>query len=76
MTLRPSFFILVLLSATALGWAGGPPEEDFDRYGVESRVGWGMRGPSLEGDVLDNVKLLFEGGAEDRILLDDFEILR
>ncbi|MHC4176755.1 MAG: hypothetical protein ACYSWU_04570, partial [Planctomycetota bacterium] len=43
---------------------------------IEARVGWGMKGPSLEGDVLDNIKLLFEGGAEDRVLLDDFEILR
>ena len=31
---------------------------------IEARVGWGMKGPSLEGDVLDNFKLLFEGGAK------------
>jgi hypothetical protein len=43
---------------------------------IEARVGWAMDGPSLEGDVLDNVKLLFEGGPQDRILLDDFEILQ
>ncbi|NQT83710.1 hypothetical protein HQ563_11835, partial [bacterium] len=42
---------------------------------IEARVGWSMRGPSLEGDVLDNIKLVFEGGERDRILLDDFEIL-
>jgi hypothetical protein len=35
-----------------------------------------MKGPSLQGDVLDNVKIVFEGGADDRILLDDFEIRR
>lgn len=42
---------------------------------IEARVGWGMKGPSLEGDVLDNIKLIFEGGQDNRILLDDFEIL-
>jgi hypothetical protein len=42
---------------------------------IEARVGWGMDGPSLEGDVLDNVKLIFEGAAAERMLLDDFEIL-
>jgi hypothetical protein len=41
---------------------------------IEARVGWGMKGPSLEGDVLDNFKLVFEGGPSDRVLLDDFEI--
>jgi hypothetical protein len=34
-----------------------------------------MSGPSLEGDVLDNIKLLFEGREGDRVLLDNFEIL-
>jgi hypothetical protein len=34
-----------------------------------------MKGPSLDGDVLDNFKLVFEGGVSDRVLLDDFEIL-
>ncbi len=43
---------------------------------IEARVGWGMKGPSLEGDVLDNFKLFFEGGDADRILIDDFEILK
>lgn len=42
---------------------------------IEARVGWGMKGPSLEGDVLDNFKIFFDGGENDRILLDDFEIL-
>jgi hypothetical protein len=43
---------------------------------IEARVGWGMKGPSLQGDVLDNFKIVFSGGPEDRILLDDFEIRR
>jgi len=42
--------------------------------GIEARVGWDMRGASLEDDVLDNFKIVFEGGADDRLLLDDFEI--
>jgi len=42
---------------------------------IEARVGWGMQGPSLEGDVLDNIKIIFQGAAADRLLLDDFEIL-
>lgn len=41
---------------------------------MEARVGWGMKGPSLEGGVLDNIKLIFEGSENDRVLLDDFEI--
>jgi len=41
---------------------------------IECRVGWARRGPSLEGDVLDNIKLLFQGGPADRILLDDFQV--
>jgi len=43
---------------------------------IEARVGWGMKGPSLEDCVLDNIKLFFEGGEGDRVLLDDFEILQ
>ena len=42
---------------------------------IEARVGWDRLGPSLEGDVLDNMKFLFEGSDADRVLLDDFEIL-
>lgn len=34
-----------------------------------------MDGPSLEGDVLDNIKLIFDGAAADRMMLDDFEIV-
>jgi hypothetical protein len=47
---------------------------DVEFRAIEARVGWGRNGPSLEGDVLDNIKLLYEGGESDRILLDDFEI--
>ena len=43
---------------------------------MEARVGWGRKGPSLEGDVLDNIKLMFEGDEADRILLDDFESMK
>ncbi|NQU24656.1 MAG: hypothetical protein HQ567_25520 [Candidatus Nealsonbacteria bacterium] len=43
---------------------------------IEARAGWGMNGPSLEGDVLDNLKIFYEGDPGDRILLDDFEILK
>jgi len=43
---------------------------------IEARVGWGRKGPSLEGDVLDNFKLFYEGGPDDRMLIDDFEIRR
>jgi hypothetical protein len=34
-----------------------------------------MQGPSLEGDVLDKFKLVFEAGASDRALLEEFEIV-
>ncbi len=43
---------------------------------MEARVGWDRKGPSLEGDVLDNIKLLYEGGTDERVLLDDFEIFQ
>jgi hypothetical protein len=38
-------------------------------------LGWARNGPILEGDVLDNLILLFQGKASDRILLDDVEII-
>jgi len=47
---------------------------DIEFRAIEARVGWGRKGPSLEGDVLDNIKLLYEGGESDQMLLDDFEI--
>jgi hypothetical protein len=43
---------------------------------IEARVGWARTGPSLEGDVLDNLKLVFEGQPGDRVLLDDVEVCR
>jgi len=49
---------------------------DVEFRAIEARVGWAMKGPSLQGDVFDNIKLLFEGNEDDRILLDDFEIRR
>ena len=42
--------------------------------GVEARAGWAMDGPSLSGSTLNNIKILFEGPADARVLLDDFEI--
>jgi hypothetical protein len=42
---------------------------------IEARQGWARNGPSLEGDVLDNLIHLFQGKAADRMLLDDVEIL-
>lgn len=41
---------------------------------LEARVGWGMKGPSLEGDVLDNFKIMFTGDDDARVLLDDFKV--
>jgi hypothetical protein len=43
---------------------------------IEARTGWDMKGPSLEDDVLDNLKLVFAGDQDARLLLDDFEILQ
>jgi hypothetical protein len=48
---------------------------DVEFRAIEARVGWARNGPSLEGDVLDNLKLVFEGDAADRVLLDDVEVL-
>jgi len=42
--------------------------------GVEARAGWAMDGPSLAGAALNNITLLFEGPADARVLLDDFEV--
>jgi hypothetical protein len=42
--------------------------------GVEARVGWALDGPSLDGSVMNNLRMLFEGPADARVLLDDFEI--
>jgi len=42
--------------------------------GAEARKGWAMDGPSLSGCAMNNVRILFEGAAEARVLLDDFEV--
>jgi hypothetical protein len=47
---------------------------DIEFRAIEARVGWDMKGPSLETDVLDNIKLIYEGKMTDKILLDDFQI--
>lgn len=49
---------------------------DVEFRAIEARVGWGMKGPSLEADILDNIKLIFQGEKTDRILLNDFQIHR
>ncbi len=41
---------------------------------IEARVGWDMKGKSLEGDVLSNVKIAPDGPADARYLLSDFEV--
>ena len=48
---------------------------DIEFRAMEARTGWGMKGPSLEGDVLDNFKIIFGGDKEGQVLLEDFEIL-
>jgi hypothetical protein len=42
--------------------------------GVEARSGWAMDGPSLDGSVLNNIKLVFEGPSDARVRIDDFEV--
>ena len=42
--------------------------------GVEARTGWAMDGPSLDGCVMNNFKLVFEGPADARVLIDDVEV--
>ena len=41
---------------------------------IEARTGWAADGTSLDGAMLSNVKIMFEGPADARILLNDFEI--
>ena len=41
---------------------------------IEARAGWAADGASLDGAVLNNVKILFEGPPDARLFLDDFEI--
>jgi hypothetical protein len=42
--------------------------------GVEARTGWAMDGPSLDGCVMNNIKIVFEGPADARVLIDRFEV--
>jgi hypothetical protein len=42
--------------------------------GVEARTGWAMDGPSLDGSVMNNVKIAYEGPVDARVLIDDFEV--
>ncbi len=58
---------------------GGLKKNEWTRVefrAIEARVGWARTGPSLEGDVLDNLKLVFAGQPGDRVLLDDVEVCR
>jgi hypothetical protein len=41
---------------------------------IEARAGWAADGASLDGAVLNNIKILFEGSSDARLVLDDFEI--
>jgi hypothetical protein len=42
--------------------------------GLEVRQGWAASGKSLDGSNLNNFKLIFTGGENDRMLIDDFEV--
>ncbi len=42
---------------------------------IEAHVGWDMKGPSLDGNILNNVKIAPDGSADARYLLSDFEVL-
>jgi len=41
---------------------------------LEWRIGWARDGPGIEGDLLDNLMIHFNGPADGRMLLDDLEI--
>lgn len=41
---------------------------------IEVRQGWAMDGPSIDGSLLNNLTLNFEGAPEARVLVDDLEI--
>lgn len=47
---------------------------DVEFRGAEVRTRYDRSGPSLEGTLMSNIKIFFEGVPEGRILLDDFEI--
>jgi hypothetical protein len=42
--------------------------------GADARAGWAMDGPSLSGCTMNNIRIQFEGPAEARVLIDDFEV--
>jgi hypothetical protein len=42
--------------------------------GVDARTGWAMDGPSLSGSAFNNLKLVYEGPPDARVLLDDLEV--
>jgi hypothetical protein len=42
--------------------------------GIQLRAGWGADGRSLEGDDLNNFKIVFQGAADARVVLSDFEV--
>jgi hypothetical protein len=48
--------------------------KDLEFRALEARVGWAMDGPSLEGSVWNNIRILFEGPETARMLLDAFEV--
>jgi len=42
--------------------------------GIQLRAGWAANGPSLEGAELNNFKIVFDGPADARLVLSDFEV--
>jgi hypothetical protein len=44
--------------------------------GVQFRAGWAADGPSLEGAELNNFKIVFDGAADARLVLSEFEVRR
>jgi hypothetical protein len=47
---------------------------DVEFRAIEARAGWAADGANLDGAVLNNIKVLFEGASDARLLLDDFEV--
>jgi hypothetical protein len=42
--------------------------------GIQLRAGWAAGGPSLDGAELNNFKIVFDGAADARLVLSDFEV--
>ena len=42
--------------------------------GIQLRAGWDAAGPSMEGSELNNFKIVFEGAADARVVLSEFEV--